>query len=59
MSQTISRLLNELRPSRVTAEEVLRGQDLSDKTVVITGGNSGTTTAAVFPTVTPKLERTG
>ncbi|KAL3136276.1 hypothetical protein ABBQ32_007283 [Trebouxia sp. C0010 RCD-2024] len=41
MSQTISRLLNELRPSRVTAEEVLRGQDLSDKTVVITGGNSG------------------
>ena len=42
MSQKISRLLNDLRPSRVTAEEVIGGQDLSDKTIVVTGGNSGT-----------------
>ena len=43
MSLKVSRLLSDLRPSRVTAEEVIGGQDLSDKTVVVTGGNSGTT----------------
>ena len=42
MSQKISRLLIDLRPSRVTAEEIIGGQDLSDKTIVVTGGNSGT-----------------
>ena len=41
MSQTVSRLLNELRPSRVTAGEVLGQHDLTGKTVVVTGGNSG------------------
>lgn len=50
MSQTVSRLLNELRPSRVNAEEIIAGHDLSDKTIVITGGNSGTTCYAVFST---------
>ena len=43
MSLKVSRLLSDLRPSRVTAEEVIGGQDLSDKTIVVTGGNSGTT----------------
>lgn len=34
-------LLNELRPSRVTAEQAIAGHDLTARTVVVTGGNSG------------------
>ena len=48
MSQTVSRLLNELRPSRVTAEEVIGGQDLSGRAVVVTGGNSGKTAVCLL-----------
>ena len=44
MTQMVSGLLNELRPSRVTAEEVIAGHDLTGKTVVVTGGNSGKST---------------
>ncbi len=41
MTQMMYGMLNELRPSRVTAEQVVAGHDLTGKTVVITGGNSG------------------
>ena len=41
MAQKVSGLLNELRPSRETAEEVVAGHELTGKTIVVTGGNSG------------------
>ena len=42
VTQKLTQLLQELRPSRVTADEIVAGHDLSGRTIVVTGGNSGT-----------------